>query len=153
MHNFLSSPGCHRGTPVTSLCNALSHDSQNYATIATCVPTNSDSSLGLTSSKSISIIFRRFLFRSSSVLPWECAPGNSGTYPMYRPVSGHLSTMAVYLIIQFFLCYSSRFFPFRIVRSKIFRIRNCQDWHVCSGVAHIYCNMLQRLLPGIHPMS
>lgn len=47
-------------------------------------------------------------FSSSSVLPWECAPGKPGTYPTYVPVSGQRSMMAVKFLMPLIIEY----FPF-----------------------------------------
>jgi hypothetical protein len=68
-------------------------------TVIVCVPTNSAPNFGSPSSRSISRTSWRFLFNSSNVAAWLCAPGNPGTYPTYSRVSGHCSTTAVYVFI------------------------------------------------------
>ena len=69
-------------------------------TMTAWVPTNSASSLGSPSSKSICRTSWRFACNSSSVSPWECAPGKPGTYPVYSFVSGQRSIMAVNVLMM-----------------------------------------------------
>src|SRR4051794_32385957 len=57
------------------------------STCTACVPTNCDSNSGSPSSRSIPMTSARFRFNSSSVSPWEWAPGKPGTYPTKSPVS------------------------------------------------------------------
>jgi hypothetical protein len=50
-----------------------------YGTCTACVPTNSASISGSPSSRSMAMTSDRFRDSSSSVSPWEWAPGNPGT--------------------------------------------------------------------------
>ncbi len=67
----------------------------NQATATFCVPINSASSFGSPSSSSMEMTSRRLALSSSSDSACECAPGNPGTYPTSKPVSGSRSTTAV----------------------------------------------------------
>ena len=64
----------------------------HYATLMVWTPTNSDSSLGSPSSRSMLTTSCRLPCSSSRVSPWLCAPGKPGTWPTNKPVSGSRST-------------------------------------------------------------
>src|SRR5688572_10544834 len=64
------------------------------------VPTNSASTFGSPSSRSILTTSRRFAFSSSRVSPCVCAPGKPGMKPTYNPVSASRSTTAVKLLFM-----------------------------------------------------
>lgn len=72
----------------------------DQATATFWVPTNSASSRGSPSSSSMAMTSRRFALSSSSDAPWECAPGNPGTYPTSKPVTGSRSTTAVKVFMR-----------------------------------------------------
>lgn len=67
----------------------------DQATATFCVPTNSASSLGSPSSRSIEMTSRKLALSSSNESACECAPGKPGTYPTSNPVTASRSTTAV----------------------------------------------------------
>ncbi len=69
--------------------------SHGQETTTFCVPTNSASNSGSPSSRSMAITSLRLPLSSSWDSAWECAPGNPGTYPTSKPVTGSRSTTAV----------------------------------------------------------
>lgn len=68
---------------------------RHYATWTVWVPTNSASTVGSPSSRSIETTSARLVFSSSRVSPCECAPGQPGINPTKRPVSESFSMTAV----------------------------------------------------------
>jgi len=104
LRNCLCEPRCRTSTKPKRLRIATTSEGLRTGTLPTtqatatfCTPTNSDSSTGSPSSRSIDITSRRLAFSSSSVAPWECAPGKPGTKPTKRPVSGSRSITAEYV--------------------------------------------------------
>jgi len=87
---------------MTSLGLRMGTLPMTQATATFWTPTNSDSSVGSPSSRSIAITSCRLWLSSSSVSPWEWAPGKPGTKPTNKPVFGHRSITAEYTFMAGF---------------------------------------------------
>lgn len=88
------------------------------ATATFWVPTNSASRVGSPSSSSMEITSRRLALSSSSVSPWEWAPGKPGTYPTSKPVTGSRSMTAVKVFMAVFFHTSAQSQPANSMRNS-----------------------------------